>query len=197
MAETNVCVLCGGEAGTAPAAAPNGARVCVPCVDRLAGQLAVRGIPEGAGEASAEVLEAIPHRPPFLFVDRILECGETRLVAERTVRATEPQFRGHYPGTPITPGVLLCEAVIQAGALLVSRKLAAGAGGVPVLTRIQEARFKRMVRPGDTVRLEAELAERLQDVFFFKGRASVGGQKALLLEFAVTLAPAEPKAKVE
>jgi 3-hydroxyacyl-[acyl-carrier-protein] dehydratase len=197
MPEANVCVLCGGVAGADGASGPNGARVCVPCVDRCAGQMAERGTPEGSGQASAEVLEAIPHRPPFLFVDRILECTETRLVAERVIRATEPQFRGHYPGTPITPGVLLCEAVIQAGALLVSRKLAADSTGVPVLTRIQDARFKRMVRPGDTVRLEAELADRLQDVFFFKGRASVGGQKALLLEFAVTLAPAEPKGKVE
>ena len=140
--------------------------------------------------ASDEVLAAIPHRPPFLFVDRIIDCGDESIRTERLIREDEPHFAGHYPGKPIMPGVLLCEAVIQTGAILVSRIAAGDLSGVPVLTRLSDARFKQMVKPGDLVTFEAEIKERLANVFFMKGRALVGGKKAVTLEFACTLAPA-------
>jgi len=103
-----------------------------------------------------DVLRAIPHRPPFLFVDEIIEIDQDRILARRTIRADEPYFKGHYPGNPLMPGVLLCESVIQAGAIMLSRRIEGGAGKVPILTRIQNAKFKRQVRPGDVVDLEAK-----------------------------------------
>ncbi|MBI3890321.1 MAG: 3-hydroxyacyl-ACP dehydratase FabZ [Candidatus Wallbacteria bacterium] len=163
--------------------------ICNACIDLASQVLAREEVAPPPSPADTDVLAAIPHRPPFLFVDRILECTPQKLRAERTVRDTEPQFRGHYPGKPLMPGVLLCEAVIQCGAILVARLHSQAPEGVPVLTRIQDARFKKMVVPGDTVTLEAELVEQLQNAFFMKGRATVGGQKALTIEFAVTLAP--------
>ncbi len=140
-----------------------------------------------------EVLEAIPHRPPFLFVDKILECGDSKIRTERTIRADEPHFEGHYPGMPLMPGVLLCEALVQSGAIFISRQIAADAvkGGVPVLTRLSDARFKQMVRPGDRVEMEAEVSERLENVFYMKGRATVNGRKVLTLQFACTVTPKE------
>src|SRR5471032_3011863 len=104
------------------------------------------------------VTELIPHRPPFLFVDEIVsETGET-LVARRTWRAEEDFYRGHYPGAPITPGVLLCEAVFQTGALYLARSLA-GQGkpdGVPLLVKIGDVRFRSPVYPGETITIEVK-----------------------------------------
>ncbi|MBI4869548.1 MAG: 3-hydroxyacyl-ACP dehydratase FabZ [Candidatus Wallbacteria bacterium] len=175
----------------------NGAAICDRCVDLASGVLSREEVAPPPSAADADVLAAIPHRPPFLFIDRILECTADRIRTERTIRSDEPHFRGHYPGQPLMPGVLLCEAVVQSGAILVSRRLsdpalasaAASGSVVPVLTRLQDARFKRMVLPGDRVEMEAQIVQQLENVYFMKGRASVEGQKALLLEFAVTLAP--------
>lgn len=135
-----------------------------------------------------DVRDAIPHRPPFLFVDEVVSMSEDAIVGRRTLREDEDFFRGHYPGRPLMPGVLLCEAVIQAGAILLSRRIGAGTGKVPVLTRIQNAKFKRTVRPGDMIELEAQVQETMGDVFFMRGSAAVGGKKVMTVEFACTMA---------
>ncbi|MBL9213405.1 MAG: beta-hydroxyacyl-ACP dehydratase, partial [Opitutaceae bacterium] len=91
------------------------------------------------------VTELIPHRPPFLFIDEIVSHDAAGLVAKRTWRADEDFYRGHYPGAPITPGVLLCEAVFQAaGCYMALKARAAGvkAGeGVPLIAKINDVRF--------------------------------------------------------
>ncbi len=105
------------------------------------------------------ILERIPHRPPFLWLDRVVEVGEAAIRAEKTLPQDLDVFRGHYPDYPLMPGVLLCEAVFQAGAVLLGELLRqepeAGGGAVPVLTRIHGAKFKREVRPGDHLEIRA------------------------------------------
>jgi 3-hydroxyacyl-[acyl-carrier-protein] dehydratase len=134
------------------------------------------------------VESAIPHRPPFLFVDEVLSMGDNSIEARRAVRPQEPQFAGHYPGNPIMPGVLICEALIQTGAILLSRKLGTAKGMVPVLTRIYEARFKKIVQPGDTMILKATITERMAEAWFLSGSASVADQTVATLRFACTMA---------
>lgn len=136
-----------------------------------------------------QILQAIPHRDPFLLVDTIVEQSENRIVCTKTFSGREDFFAGHYPGYPLVPGVLLCEAAMQAGAILLSRRLAAEASGrVPVATRMNDVRFKRMVRPGETIRMEVELVERLSDAFFLKAKSTIDGKLALRFEFACTAA---------
>jgi 3-hydroxyacyl-[acyl-carrier-protein] dehydratase len=117
------------------------------------------------------------------------------LVARRTFRGDEFYFAGHYPGNPITPGVILCEAVFQAAAVYLVKKLSAGGasadGLTPVLTRIGEAKFKRMVRPGDTIEIEVTEKETLQKFHFLRGVVRKDGKPALSLEFALALLPPE------
>ena len=98
-----------------------------------------------------QILDAIPHREPFLLVDEIVERTDGRIVGRKTFTGQEDFFAGHYPGYPLVPGVLLCEAAMQCGAILLSRHFAATAGKVPVATRMNDVRFKRMVRPGETI----------------------------------------------
>ena len=124
--------------------------------------------------------ERIPHRPPFLLLDRVLNLKSASIVAEKLIPEDLPLFKGHYPHYPIMPGVLLCEAVFQAGALLIAEELrqtGVAAAAVPVLTRIHSAKFKREVRPGD-------LLERLGPAWLLKGSVRVGGKLAVQVEFA-------------
>jgi len=138
--------------------------------------------------AREEILTAIPHREPFLFVDEIVEWEETRIRCTKTFTGEEAFFAGHYPGRPMVPGVILCEAGMQAGAILLSRHLCEKPGHVPVATRMGDVRFKRVVRPGETIVMEAELVERLADAFFLKAKVSVGEKVAVRFEFACTAA---------
>jgi 3-hydroxyacyl-[acyl-carrier-protein] dehydratase len=138
-------------------------------------------------EASPEVLRRIPHRPPFLFIDEILSENADRLVARRTWRADEDFYSGHYPGAPITPGVLLCEAVFQAGALHLSGSLAAqgASGGVPLLVKISDVRFRNPVYPGDTVTIEVKKKDMMGGFYIMSGAMKRGETRILNVEFSV------------
>ncbi len=135
-----------------------------------------------------QVLKAIPHRPPFLFVDKIVELTATKIKATKEIGSQEAFFKGHYPGNPIMPGVLTCESIFQTGAILLSSIIGDVGDGTPVLTRISNAKFKNMVKPGDLLEMEAELVEKVGNAFFLKGSASVAGKTVVTVEFAVSLA---------
>jgi len=139
-----------------------------------------------------EICELIPHRDPFLWIDEVTAESENRLTARKFVAPDLDVFRGHYPGQPVLPGVLLCEAAMQAGAVLIARQAADPQmpGRVPVATRINNVKFRRMVRPGDTLVIDVELTERLADAFFLKATVKVDGKSAAQLDFACTLAQA-------
>lgn len=134
-----------------------------------------------------EVESLIPHRPPFLFVDTIVARTESTLTARRTWRAEEDFYRGHYPGAPITPGVILCESVFQAGALLLAGKLA-GQGtprGVPLLAKVGNARFRSPVYPGDTITIDVKINEVSGGFYLLSGAVRNGDQRVLNVDFSV------------
>ncbi|MCC6494197.1 MAG: beta-hydroxyacyl-ACP dehydratase [Pirellulales bacterium] len=132
---------------------------------------------------------AIPHREPFLLIDEIVEQSDSRILCRKTFTGDEFWYRGHYPDYPITPGVILCEAAMQAGAALLSKLVAEQTDSVPVATRANNVQFKQMVLPGDTIDLEVELTERLSTAFFMKAKVTVKGKVACRFDFACTLAP--------
>ena len=128
---------------------------------------------------AADIMRIIPHRYPFLLIDRVVELEPgKRVVAMKNVTANEPQFTGHFPGRPIMPGVLMVEALAQAGAVAVL-SLPEYRGKLALFAGIDECRFRRTVLPGDTLRLEVTL-EKLRGVFGRgRGVASVDGEVAV------------------
>jgi len=138
------------------------------------------------------ILGAIPHRPPFLLVTSIESLEAKRIVCHHAFLPTEPFYAGHYPGQPITPGVLVCEAIFQTGAILAALTLPPEQlKGWPVLSRIRDARFRRVVPPGALISLEVELVDVALPALDFKGSAKVGGQEAVRIAFACMLASGE------
>jgi 3-hydroxyacyl-[acyl-carrier-protein] dehydratase len=135
-----------------------------------------------------EIKSAIPHREPFLLVDEVVEQSDKRILCRKCFSGDEFWYRGHYPEFPLTPGVLLCEAGMQAGAVLLSKYAGKGQGGVPVVTRMNNVKFKAMIRPGDTVDLEVELVERMSDAFFMNAKVTAGGKIAVTFDFACKMA---------
>ena len=148
----------------------------------------------------SQVTDRIPHRDPFLWVDRIIAEEPGSIITEKDIPVDLDIFRGHYPGRPILPGVLLCEAVFQTGALLMASMCSETASlpaGLPVITKISNARFKRPVQPGDTLQMEVELKETVSSAHFFKGTVRVNAKIALRIDFTATLVAREkPKTEV-
>lgn len=140
-----------------------------------------------APAAYPPVTDLIPHRPPFLFVDRVEGIAGTRIVASRHIRPDEPFFAGHYPGRPIMPGCLICESIFQTGAILMGTIVPAGTPGVPVVTRVDHVKLRKMLGPGDTLTIEVELLERMGSAYRFKGKASSGGKVSVSCEFLAAL----------
>ena len=135
------------------------------------------------------ILAAIPHRPPFLLIDEVVEQTDERIICRKRFTGEEPFYQGHYPGHPLTPGVLLCEAAIQAGAVLLARHIDHSAG-LPVVTRMNDVRFKSMVKPPATVELEVTLTDRVSRAFFLSAKVTCDGRLAVRFDFACTLAEA-------
>jgi 3-hydroxyacyl-[acyl-carrier-protein] dehydratase len=138
-----------------------------------------------------EIQQRIPHRPPFLWIDEVTQIGDGRIVARKFLDPGLDVFRGHYPDFPILPGVLQCEAAFQAAAILIAEMEPLTGGRVPVVTRVNNVKFRRPVRPGETMVIEATITERLANAFFLQATVRVDGQTAARLEFACTAARLE------
>ncbi len=140
-----------------------------------------------------QIQELLPHRYPFLLVDKVLECeAGVRLLGVKNVTFNEPFFQGHFPHKPIFPGVLIMEALAQATALLTSQsddKL--GKGTTYYLAGIDNARFKRQVVPGDQLHLEVTYIKHKRHLWSFDCRAEVDGELAASAQIMCAAAAAE------
>jgi 3-hydroxyacyl-[acyl-carrier-protein] dehydratase len=136
-----------------------------------------------------DIERLIPHRYPFLLVDRVVEMEPgKRIVAIKNVTANEWFFQGHFPGFQIMPGVLIVEALAQTGAvLLLSDDVAKGQ--IPLFAGIEKCRFRQQVTPGDTLTLELEVISRRGPVGKGKAKATVNGKVAAECELTFALAP--------
>lgn len=141
----------------------------------------------------AAIASLLPHRYPFLLVDRVVEltAGE-RIVALKNVTVNEPFFVGHFPQRPLMPGVLICEALVQAGGILARASVAPldetlerPADRLAMLTGLDRARFRRQVSPGDQLRLEVAILRRRGTFWKMEGKARVEGKIVAELEFTV------------
>ena len=134
----------------------------------------------------AEILARIPHRYPFLLVDRAEDYRPHQsIVGIKCVTINEPFFQGHFPGNPVMPGVLIIEAMAQTGALLMSKSLEVDTEGKTIFfMSVDNARFRNPVRPGDVIRMEVEVTRSRSTIFKFKGLAKVGDKLAAEAEFA-------------
>lgn len=133
-----------------------------------------------------QIKQIIPHREPFILVDAVEELDEKRIRAWKFVTGDEDFFRGHFPAKPVMPGVLIIEALAQAGAICVLQR-DEFRGKIAYFAGIDKARFKRVVVPGDELRLEAELTKLRGSIGFATAKAYVGEQLAASAEimFAV------------
>ena len=134
---------------------------------------------------SAEIERLLPHRYPFLLVDRVVEFEkDKRVLAYKNVSCNEPFFTGHFPGHPVMPGVLVVEALAQAGGLLtqLSRDPGAGDGQTCYLVKVDNAKFSRMVVPGDRLELDVELKRRIRNMAQYLGVARVDGEQVACAE---------------
>ena len=121
-----------------------------------------------------EILSLMPHRYPFLLVDRVIEFEETkRIVAIKNVTINEPFFQGHFPGRPIMPGVLILEAMAQAGGVLAFKSFPGMKGSV-FFTGIDGARFRKPVIPGDQLRFVVDVVKHRREIWVFEAKAYVG-----------------------
>ncbi|HEX9444118.1 MAG TPA: 3-hydroxyacyl-ACP dehydratase FabZ [Candidatus Binatia bacterium] len=138
-----------------------------------------------------EIFKRIPHRYPFLLVDRIIEIeGDQRIVGIKNVTANEGFFQGHFPNHPVMPGVLICEAMAQVAAILAYVSRGGGDGqNIFVLTGLDKVKFKRPVEPGDQLRLELACLKRRGSFWKMKGIAKVDGKVAAQAEISAMEVP--------
>jgi 3-hydroxyacyl-[acyl-carrier-protein] dehydratase len=133
-----------------------------------------------------EILARIPHRPPFLLVDRCEDfvAGQS-IVGIKCVTVNEPFFQGHFPGYPVMPGVLIVECMAQTSAVLMSKSLEIDPAGKAIFfMSLDNCRFRAPVRPGAVLRLAVEVTQSRRDIYKFKGRALVGDKLVAEADFA-------------
>jgi 3-hydroxyacyl-[acyl-carrier-protein] dehydratase len=141
-----------------------------------------------------EILDFLPHRYPFLLIDRVVEYERAkRLVAIKNVTINEPFFQGHFPGYPIMPGVLVVEAMAQAGGMIMLAELADRHSKLVVFTGIERAKFRRPVTPGDQLRIEVDVLSFRTRAGRIHGRAMVDGKLACEAVLTCQVVPRQPQ----
>ena len=141
-----------------------------------------------------DIMSFLPHRYPFLLVDRILEIeGEKRIVGLKNVTINEPFFQGHFPGAPVMPGVLILESMAQVAGVMIYRDMPDKHRKLIYFTGIENAKFRRPVLPGDQLRIEMHLLNRRTNFGKMNGQATVDGKLVAeaIVTFAITERPGQ------
>ncbi len=135
-----------------------------------------------------EIQAVIPHRPPFLFLDEVVAIDDLTIHGRTFVDPEFHFFQGHYPGFPVLPGVIQCEMTFQTAAVLIATVKETGDGRVPVVARLNNTKFRRLVRPGETVDIHVTITDKVKDVFYLTGTVGVGKEISARMDFTVTAA---------
>ena len=144
-----------------------------------------------------EIKAILPHRYPFLLVDRIVEMEPERVVGIKNVTHNEPFFQGHFPDFPVMPGVLIVEAMAQTAGVLVLKSMEDRSNKLVLLVAVENARFRRPVVPGDTLRMEMKVIKRKASVAKMAGIATVDGVVVAEAEVMCKLADKEEKSAAD
>lgn len=134
-----------------------------------------------------EIMKLLPHRYPFLMVDKVLNVSENSITAIKNVTINEPFFQGHFPKDPIMPGVLLVEGMAQCGGILALTRVEDTSQLSTYFTSINNVKFKEAVRPGDTIRYEVQVVQQSSMMSKFQGEVFVGDKLACRAEFAAAI----------
>ncbi|MDA0322315.1 MAG: 3-hydroxyacyl-ACP dehydratase FabZ [Verrucomicrobia bacterium] len=141
-----------------------------------------------------QIMAVLRHRSPMLLVDRVVECDDKRrIVGIKNISSNEPFLDGHFPGQPIMPGVLQLEAMAQTGGILLLR-LAGAPGVVPYLVGINKAKFRKIIKPGDQMRIEIEFLKVRKTMAQFRGEIYVDGTLASEAELMCGISTESPEA---
>lgn len=139
-----------------------------------------------------EIKNYIPHRFPFLLVDRVLEMEEGKIITIKNVSVNEPFFNGHFPGAPIMPGVLQVEALAQSGCIMMMKqKVDNPDSTLIVFTGIKNAKFRKQVVPGDVLRMEVKFVNHRRNFITMEGKATVDDEITCELEASAAIVPRE------
>ena len=134
-----------------------------------------------------EILRVMPHRYPFLMVDRIVEASEEKVVGIKNVTVNEPHFMGHFPENPVMPGVLIVEAMAQTGGFLILQLSESPENKLVYFARIDKVKFRKPVRPGDVLRMELTFKGQRRNLYMMEGKAYVDGEVVAEGEFTAAV----------
>jgi 3-hydroxyacyl-[acyl-carrier-protein] dehydratase len=160
----------------------------------VADPVAVPDTEKGFVYSIMDIMGFLPHRYPFLLVDRILEIeGEKRIVGLKNVTINEPFFQGHFPGAPVMPGVLIIECMAQVAGVMIYRDMPDKDRKLIYFTGIENAKFRRPVLPGDQLRIEMQIVNRRTNFGKMNGQATVDGKLVAeaIVTFAITERPGQ------